>query len=211
MKRAETCSCPLFNKFYTYPYHHIVVLDKYINSNPIYYKHNGDNEPYNYTTFMCCVSRSCGSLNLLGPVQDCIGFALLLHFFEFMETKRYRVIVFAFRLFFSMCHKHRGESKRDSNCTIYCSVWSWLFVFIGWTKMQIQERHICCNRRFGTRCGWVVSSSPQPLYIPLMTSLPISEWGWLDPRLDVDISEKRKISSLWGESKPDFSSVYTVA
>jgi len=29
---AETCSCSLCNKFYTYLYHHIVVLDKYIHS-----------------------------------------------------------------------------------------------------------------------------------------------------------------------------------
>ena len=36
----------LCNKFYTYPYHHIVVLDKYIHSNLVYYKHNGDDEPY---------------------------------------------------------------------------------------------------------------------------------------------------------------------
>jgi len=31
---------------YTYLYHHIVVLDKYKNSNLVYYKHNGDDEPY---------------------------------------------------------------------------------------------------------------------------------------------------------------------
>jgi len=31
---------------YTYLYHHIVVLDKYIHSNLVYYKHNGDDEPY---------------------------------------------------------------------------------------------------------------------------------------------------------------------
>jgi len=30
---AETCSCSLCNKFYTYLYHHIAVLDKYIHSN----------------------------------------------------------------------------------------------------------------------------------------------------------------------------------
>jgi len=30
MKRAETCSCSLCNKLYTYLYNHIVVLDKYI-------------------------------------------------------------------------------------------------------------------------------------------------------------------------------------
>jgi len=32
MKSAETCSS-LCNKLYTYLYHHIVVLDKYIHSN----------------------------------------------------------------------------------------------------------------------------------------------------------------------------------
>jgi len=48
MKRAETCSCSLCNKLYTYLYHHIVVLDKYIHSNLVYYKHNGDDEPYDY-------------------------------------------------------------------------------------------------------------------------------------------------------------------
>jgi len=29
-----------------YLYHHIVVLDRYTNSNLVYYKHNGDDEPY---------------------------------------------------------------------------------------------------------------------------------------------------------------------
>jgi len=33
---------------YTYLYHHIVVLDRYTNSNLVYYKHNGDDEPYDY-------------------------------------------------------------------------------------------------------------------------------------------------------------------
>jgi len=46
MKSAETCSCSLYNKLYTYLYHYIVVLDKYTNSNLVYYKHNGDDEPY---------------------------------------------------------------------------------------------------------------------------------------------------------------------
>jgi len=31
---------------YTYLYHHIVVLDKYAHSNLVYYKHNGNEEPY---------------------------------------------------------------------------------------------------------------------------------------------------------------------
>jgi len=31
---------------YTYLYNHIVVLDKYTHSNLAYYKHNGDDEPY---------------------------------------------------------------------------------------------------------------------------------------------------------------------
>ena len=31
---------------YIYLYHHIVVLDKYTHSNLFYYKHNGDDEPY---------------------------------------------------------------------------------------------------------------------------------------------------------------------
>jgi len=46
MERDETCSWSLCNKFYTYLYRHIVVLDKYTQSNLIYYKHNGDDEPY---------------------------------------------------------------------------------------------------------------------------------------------------------------------
>ena len=33
-------------EFITYPYHHKVVLDKYTHSNLVYYKHNGDDEPY---------------------------------------------------------------------------------------------------------------------------------------------------------------------
>ena len=36
----------LCDKLYTYLYHHIVVLDKYIHSNLVYYKHNRDDEPY---------------------------------------------------------------------------------------------------------------------------------------------------------------------
>jgi len=44
MKRAETCSFYVIN--YTYLYHHIVVLDKYTHSNLVYYKHNGDDKPY---------------------------------------------------------------------------------------------------------------------------------------------------------------------
>jgi len=33
---------------YTYLYHHIVVPDRYTHSNLVYYKHNGDDEPYDY-------------------------------------------------------------------------------------------------------------------------------------------------------------------
>jgi len=36
MSRAETCSCSLCNKFYTYIYRHKIVLDKYIQSNLVY-------------------------------------------------------------------------------------------------------------------------------------------------------------------------------
>ena len=36
---------------YTYLYHHIVVLDKYIHSSLVYYKHNGDDEPYEDSVF----------------------------------------------------------------------------------------------------------------------------------------------------------------
>jgi len=45
MKTAETYSCSLCNNLYTYLCHHIVVLDKFIHSNLVYYKHNGDDEP----------------------------------------------------------------------------------------------------------------------------------------------------------------------
>ena len=31
---------------YTYLYHHIVVLDRYTNSNLVYYIHNKDDEPH---------------------------------------------------------------------------------------------------------------------------------------------------------------------
>ena len=31
---------------YTYLYHHIVVLDRYTNSNLVFYKRNADDEPY---------------------------------------------------------------------------------------------------------------------------------------------------------------------
>jgi len=36
MKSVETRSCSLCNKLYTYLYHHIVVLNKYIHSNLVY-------------------------------------------------------------------------------------------------------------------------------------------------------------------------------
>ena len=55
MKSAETCSCSLCNKCYTYLYHHIVVLDKYIQCNLVYYKHNWDDEPYDFTLFTPCI------------------------------------------------------------------------------------------------------------------------------------------------------------
>jgi len=45
MSNAETFSCSLYNKLYTYLYHHIVVLDKYIHYNVVHYKHNGDDKP----------------------------------------------------------------------------------------------------------------------------------------------------------------------
>ena len=35
-KRPKQCSCSLCNKLYTYLYHHIVVLDKYIHSNLVF-------------------------------------------------------------------------------------------------------------------------------------------------------------------------------
>jgi len=38
---------------YTYLYHHTVVLDKYAISNLVYYKHNGDDEPYEFITYFC--------------------------------------------------------------------------------------------------------------------------------------------------------------
>jgi len=53
MKSAETCSCSLYNKLYTYLYHHIVVLDMYIHSNLVYYKHNEDDEPYDFHSCFC--------------------------------------------------------------------------------------------------------------------------------------------------------------
>jgi len=37
---------------YTYLYHHIVVLDKYTHFNLVYYKHNGDDEPYDHLFFL---------------------------------------------------------------------------------------------------------------------------------------------------------------
>jgi len=36
MKSAETCSCSLCNKFYTYLYRHIFMLDKYIHSSLVW-------------------------------------------------------------------------------------------------------------------------------------------------------------------------------
>lgn len=38
-------------------------------------------------------------------------------------------------------------------------------VLPGWTKIQIQEKYSCYIRRFATRYGWVVSFTPQPLYL----------------------------------------------
>jgi len=48
MERAETCSCSLCNKLYTYLYHHIFVLDKYIQSNLVY--QGNVNTPYLLTS-----------------------------------------------------------------------------------------------------------------------------------------------------------------
>ena len=39
---------------YTYLYHHIVVLDKYTHSNLVYYKHNGDDKPYD--SYFCLMT-----------------------------------------------------------------------------------------------------------------------------------------------------------
>ena len=58
MKSVETCS-NLCNKLYTYLYHHIVVLDKYIHSNLVYYKHNGDGEPYDCPVHFKCPGLYC--------------------------------------------------------------------------------------------------------------------------------------------------------
>jgi len=55
---AETCSCSLCNKLYTYLYHHIVVLDKYIHSNLVYYKHNEYDEPYDILRLFCEISSN---------------------------------------------------------------------------------------------------------------------------------------------------------
>jgi len=57
MKSTETCSCTLCNELYTYLYHHIVVLDKYIHSNLVYYKLNGDDEPYDSQNDINSVGR----------------------------------------------------------------------------------------------------------------------------------------------------------
>jgi len=38
--------CVCVYKLHTYLYHNIVVLDKYLHSNLVYYKHSGDDEPY---------------------------------------------------------------------------------------------------------------------------------------------------------------------
>jgi len=53
MKSAETCSCSLCNKLNTYLYHHIVVLDKYIHPNLVYYKHNGVTNLMTRTIIQC--------------------------------------------------------------------------------------------------------------------------------------------------------------
>jgi len=67
MKRAETCSCSLCNKFYTSLYHQIFVLDKYTNCNLVYYKHNGDDEPYGVINNAQILDSACniGSIYLL--------------------------------------------------------------------------------------------------------------------------------------------------
>jgi len=64
------------------------------------------------------LSKSFGGLNLLGPVQDFTGFALLLKFFFLIYGKKkilryvFFFFFFSFRLFFSMCHIHgdRGST-----------------------------------------------------------------------------------------------------
>ena len=64
MKRAETCSCSYVIN-YTYLYHHIVLLDRYTHSNLVYYKHNGDDEPYDIIFDLYnYVTKACSRLNM---------------------------------------------------------------------------------------------------------------------------------------------------
>ena len=89
MKSAETCGRPLCNKLYTYLYHHIVVLDKYIQSSLVYYKHNGDDEPYersvSFDIFITagpvqflslCALKPCRSVGCLQCFRCTCGFHL---------------------------------------------------------------------------------------------------------------------------------------
>ena len=48
-----TGSATFYVTNYTPLYHHIVVLDRYTNSNLVYYKHNGDDEPSD-----CCPCKN---------------------------------------------------------------------------------------------------------------------------------------------------------
>jgi len=50
MKSAETCSCSLCNKLYTYLHHHVFVLDKYVLYPPIWFMWN-----YLFITVRVCL------------------------------------------------------------------------------------------------------------------------------------------------------------
>jgi len=64
MKRAETCSYSLCNKFYTYLYHHIIVLDKYIHSNLVYCLSCFLPIAFSFRMVLCCYLVQKGMTNI---------------------------------------------------------------------------------------------------------------------------------------------------
>ena len=64
-EKCRNFSCSLCNKLYTYLYHHIIVLDKYIHCNLVYYKHNGGDKPYDVLCYVSIAEVPVGEGSVL--------------------------------------------------------------------------------------------------------------------------------------------------
>jgi hypothetical protein len=67
-----------------------------------------------------------------------------------------------------------------------------------------EEVQLLLILNFGTRCGWVVSTTPRPRFIRGERT-PGTYWtgGWVGPRGGLDAESRRKILCFCGGSNPD--------